>query len=154
MVSNTLRMMVPTSRNHRNIFPVLASSHIQALILKWLTAEASSALPIKLAICFTGSVLPPSDAVKTPRRRVEPEISRSLTFLARYACRTTHASAPISYKNDCRRRWRVRLRGSVAARANFSIAVLIAYAWNEIASHSEGEEFFTFSPPRSLTRFF
>lgn len=48
----------------------------------------------------------------------------------------------------------MRLRGSVAALANFSSAPLIGCAWNEIASHSEGEEFFTFSPPRSLTRFF
>lgn len=48
----------------------------------------------------------------------------------------------------------MRLRISVAARANFSSAFLIAYTWNEIASHSEGEEFFTFSPPPSLTHFF
>lgn len=42
----------------------------------------------------------------------------------------------------------MRLRISVAAVANFSNAFLIAHTWNEITSHSEGEEFF---PPPSPT---
>lgn len=48
----------------------------------------------------------------------------------------------------------MHLRISVAAAANFSGAFLIAYTWNEITSHSEGEEFFTFCPPPSLTHSF